>query len=59
MFPLCPEKTLVTWKNLSPAARKLLVQKIGLSRALKYKSFKLISSFKTKRNYVIHYMTLV
>ena len=56
-YPLLPERTLVTWKDLSPAAKKLLVAKVGLKAAKRYKSYKLISSFRNKKKMVIHYMT--
>ena len=40
---------------LSPTSKKLLIQKIGLKAAKRYRSVKLISSFLKKKHYKAHY----
>ena len=56
-YPLLPNQELVKFSDLSPAAKKLLIKKVGLKAAKRYKSHKLISSFRNKQSIIIHYMT--
>ena len=56
-YPLLPNQELVKFSDLSPAAKKLLIKKVGLKAAKRYKSRKLISSFRNKKKIIIHYMT--
>ena len=57
-YPLLPETRVITYKDLSPKQRKLLIQKIGKNAAKRYQSKKLISSLLTKRKYKAHYLTI-
>ena len=53
-FPFLAENREVTFKDLSPTAQRLCIDKYGLKGALKYKSRKLINSFHPKFKYKIH-----
>ena len=57
-YPLLPETRVITYKDLSPKQRKLLIQKIGKNTAKRYQSRKLISSLLIKRKYKAHYLTI-
>ena len=57
-FPLCSETATIKYKDLSPASKRLLKAKLGDKVARKYVSCKLISSFRPKKRYILHYMTL-
>ena len=57
-YPPLPETKIITYKMLSPIAKKLLIAKIGKAAAKNYKSKKLISTLQNKRRYKIHYLNL-
>ena len=57
-YPPLPETKVITYKMLSPKAKKLLIDKVGKSAAKNYKSKKLISTLENKRKYKIHYLNL-
>ncbi len=57
-YPPLPETKVITYKMLSPMAKKLLIDKIGKTAAKNYKSKKLISTLQNKRRYKIHYLNL-
>lgn len=57
-YPPLPETKVITYKMLSPKARKLLIKKVGKTAAKNYRSKKLISSLQNKRKYKIHYLNL-
>ena len=57
-YPPLPETKVITYKMLSPKAKKLLIEKVGKTAAKNYKSKKLISTLQNKRRYKIHYLNL-
>ena len=57
-YPPLPETKVITYKMLSPKAKKLLIDKVGKTAAKNYKSKKLISTLQNKRKYKIHYLNL-
>ena len=57
-FPPLPESKVITFKDLSPKQKKLLIKKIGKKQAKNYKSKKLISSLLTKKGYKANYLTI-
>ena len=57
-YPPLPETKVITYKMLSPKAKKLLIDKIGKTAAKNYKSKKLISTLQNKRKYKVHYLNL-
>ena len=58
LYPALPERRVVTFRNLSPTSKKLLIKKLGKSAALRYKSVKLMSTLFKKKRYKIHYLLL-
>ena len=58
-YPPLPETKVITYKILSPKAKKLLIEKVGKTAAKNYKSKKLISTLQNKRKYKIHYLNLL
>ena len=58
-YPPLPETKVITYKMLSPKAKKLLIDKVGKTAAKNYKSKKLISTLQNKRKYKIHYLNLL
>ena len=52
---MLPEKKIITYNDLSPTSKKLLIKKIGSTAAKRYRSVKLVSSFLKKKNYKAHY----
>ena len=58
-YPPLPETEVITYKMLSPKAKKLLIDKVGKTAAKNYKSKKLISTLQNKRKYKIHYLNLL
>lgn len=57
-YPPLPETKVITYKMLSPKAKKLLIDKVGKTAAKNYKSKKLISTLQNKKKYKIHYLNL-
>ena len=57
-YPPLAETKVISYKMLSPKARKLLIKKVGKTAAKNYKSKKLISTLKNKKKYKIHYLNL-
>lgn len=57
-YPPLPETKVITYKMLSPKAKKLLIDKLGRTAAKNYKSKKLISTLQNKRKYKVHYLNL-
>ena len=57
-YPPLPETKVITYKMLSPKARKLLIKKVGKTAAKNYRSKKQISTLQNKRRYKIHYLNL-
>ena len=53
MYPPLPHSKVIRYKDLSKTQKKLLIQKIGLKAAKKYKSKKLVASLLTKRKYKV------
>ena len=58
LYPALPERRVVTFRNLSPTSKKLLIKKLGKSTALRYESVKLMSTLFKKKRYKIHYLLL-
>ena len=52
------ETKMITYKMLSPKAKKLLIEKVSKTAAKNYMSKKLISTLQNKRKYKIHYLNL-
>ena len=52
---MLPERKIITYNDLSPTSKKLLIKKIGSTAAKRYRSVKLVSSFLKKKNYKAHY----
>ena len=50
-YPLLPENRVITYNDLSPKQRKLLIKKIGKNAAKRYRSKKLVSTLLTKKKY--------
>lgn len=48
-FPLAPEKIEINFDLLSPTQKKMLGKRV-------YKSYKLVSTFRKRKNYVVFYM---
>ena len=57
-YPPLPETKVITYKMLSPKAKKLLIEKVGKTAAKNFKSKKLISTLQNKRKYKVHYLNL-
>ena len=57
-YPPLPETKVITYKMLSPKAKKLLIDKIGKTAAKNFKSKKLISTLQNKKKYKLHYLNL-
>jgi hypothetical protein len=57
-MPLAPEQTDLTFNDLSPYAQDCLKHLKGKTVAEKYKSRKLCSTLRDKKNYVVHYRNL-
>lgn len=55
---MLPERKIITYNDLSPTAKKLLIKKLGSTTAKRYKSVKLVSSFLKKKHYKAHYMLI-
>ena len=49
-YPPLPETKVITYKMLSPKAKKLLIEKVGKTAAKNYKSKKLISTLQNKKS---------
>jgi hypothetical protein len=54
-FPLAPESIELTFKNLSPYAKKSLLECGG---SKKFKDIKLSATFHTRKNYILHFKNL-
>lgn len=57
-YPPLPETKVITYRMLSPEAKKLLIDKIGKKAAKNFKSKKLVSTLQNKRKYKVHYLNL-
>ena len=53
MYPPLPHTKVIRYKDLSKTQKNLLIQKIGLKAAKKYKSKKLVATLSTKRKYKV------
>lgn len=57
-MPLAPEQMDIVFEDLSPFSQASLICLQGESRAKKYRSQKLCTTLKDKKNYVIHFRNL-